>query len=461
MRLDRTRVWIILLTLATIVGVFHGTHLRDPHVERGDTPAYLAAAFNLARHGTFSEALTPGEPAPAVGREPAYPALLAVLIRVDSTGLGRVSQTCIEASGPCAASFRSGQIANIVLWVLAALVLAQAVLLLPFGTPLAALIAGAYLLLNFAAAKWLQWLVSDALALFLVSLTTCLAAWAMRHRSWSAWIPVGLGLGALAMTKAVFVPFAALAVLAATFLGAVWRSRRVLLAAAAFGLGFLLVAGPWVARNTVVTGRPQLTDARSGIALNLREVLIHMSPREYAASLVFWTRGVGDALATRLFGEETVRPLRFETPGGFYDVGQNGYMPRVEAEVARGLSEPDAYSRVDREIIGSILGEPLRYLATMVPVFYRGIWIDEFIIVGLPALVWATGRAARTRNWALLALMSVGWFNLLFYPLISLNIPRYQLTALPCLALATGLAWNAFWQRCTSRANESRADCTE
>ena len=185
---------------------------------------------------------------------------------VDSTGLGRVSQTCIEASGPCAASFRSGQIANVLLWVLAALVLAQAVLLLPFGTPLAALITGAYLLLNFAAAKWLQWLVSDALALFLVSLTTCLAAWAMRHRSWSAWIPVGLGLGALAMTKAVFVPFAALAVLAATFLGAVWRSRRVLLAAAAFGLGFLLVAGPWVARNTVVTGRPQLTDARSGIA---------------------------------------------------------------------------------------------------------------------------------------------------------------------------------------------------
>jgi hypothetical protein len=57
--------------------------------------------------------------------------------------------------------------------------------------------------------------------------------------------------------------------------------------------------------------------------------------------------------------------------------------------------------------------------------------------------------------------MSVGWFNLLFYPLISLNIPRYQLTALPCLALATGLAWNALWQRCTSRANESRADCTE
>jgi len=228
----------------------------------------------------------------------------------------------------------------------------------------------------------------------------------MQRRSWSAWIPVGLGLGTLALTKAVFVPFAALAVLAATFLAALWRSRRVLLAVAAFGLGFVLVVGPWVARNTVVAGRPQVTDARSGMALNLREALIHMSPREYAASLVFWTSGVGDALATRLFGEETVRPLRFETPGGFYDVGQNGYMPRVEAEVARGLSEPDAYKRVDGEIIASILREPLRYLATMVPVFYRGIWIDEFIILGLPALLWATGHAAKARNWGLLLIIS-------------------------------------------------------
>src|SRR4051812_22293064 len=271
MRLDRTRMWMVLLILAAIVGVFHGTHLRDPHVERGDTPAYLAAAYNLARHGTLSEALTSGEPAPAVGREPVYPALLALLIRLDPNGLGRVSPTCIEGSGRCSASFRSGQIANIVLWVLAALVLAQAVLLLPFGTPLAALIAGAYVLLNFAGAKWLQWLVSDALAVFLVSLSTCLAAFAMRRRSWSAWIPVGLGLGTLALTKAVFVPFAALAVLAATFLAALWMSRRVLLAVAAFGLGFVLVVGPWVARNTVVTGRPQVTDARSGMALNLRE----------------------------------------------------------------------------------------------------------------------------------------------------------------------------------------------
>jgi hypothetical protein len=47
----------------------------------------------------------------------------------------------------------------------------------------------------------------------------------------------------------------------------------------------------------------------------------------------------------------------------------------------------------------------------------------------------------------LLTLLPLGWFNLVFYAMVSLNIPRYQLTALPCLALATGLAWDRIFGR--------------
>jgi len=47
--------------------------------------------------------------------------------------------------------------------------------------------------------------------------------------------------------------------------------------------------------------------------------------------------------------------------------------------------------------------------------------------------------ALRRRELAMIGVLLPGLFNLAFYPAISLNIPRYQLTALPAIALA--VAW--------------------
>jgi hypothetical protein len=320
-----------------------------------------------------------------------------------------------------------------------ALLVAATVLVVPLGTPLASLVAGAYILLNYSAAKWLPWLASDPLAVFLVSLASLLSALTYRRRSIARLILLGFCLGLLGLTKAIFVPFTALAAFTVVGLSIYLKSRRLFLAGAYVALAFLVVLGPWVARNALVAGHVQLTDERGGIALSTREALMHMNPREYAASFVYWTRWVGGG-ATRLFGEATIGRLRFETPGGFYDIGQNGYYPRVDEKTREGLSRTEALGQVDREIISSMLGSPVRYLATMAPVFYRGIWIDQFIPLGMPALIWATLWALSNRSLGLLAIFGIGWFNLLFYAAVSLNIPRYQLTALPCLAIAAGLA---------------------
>ena len=54
----------------------------------------------------------------------------------------------------------------------------------------------------------------------------------------------------------------------------------------------------------------------------------------------------------------------------------------------------------------------------------------------------------------LLFALSPGVFSLLFYALFSLNIPRYQITALPALALASGwlaLALRARWRETRNR----------
>ena len=70
---------------------------------------------------------------------------------------------------------------------------------------------------------------------------------------------------------------------------------------------------------------------------------------------------------------------------------------------------------------------------------YRGLWCDEFVIIGFPLLILISIRALRRRDGAELAALLPGWWSLIFYAAVSLNIPRYQMTAMTALALATGL----------------------
>ena len=74
---------------------------------------------------------------------------------------------------------------------------------------------------------------------------------------------------------------------------------------------------------------------------------------------------------------------------------------------------------------------------------WRGLWIDEFVVLGFPALCLGTLWALRRRALGWLAAFGLGWFSLLGYAAVSLNVPRYQIPAVPVLALAA--AWGC-WQ---------------
>jgi hypothetical protein len=76
----------------------------------------------------------------------------------------------------------------------------------------------------------------------------------------------------------------------------------------------------------------------------------------------------------------------------------------------------------------------------MLPIAWRGIWIDNFALFGLPCLIWMVVVAFRERNVLHIALLGIGFYNLLFYAAVSLDIERYQLTALPSVAIAVALA---------------------
>lgn len=411
-------------------------------VAGGDAPQYLDAAYHLFRYHAFTQEETPLPAPPAIGREPGYALFLAGLMAIDPD-FARYSPDCLSTSAGCdPRMFRVASLANLALVGLAGIVMFQ-VGLMACGSAWSGLIAGGYLLLNFQMNKGWVDPVSDRLAVFLVTLALLAVVWAWRGGKTWRWGLVGLALAALTLTKAVFLTFVLLVSAAAVV--AMFRlpeaRRRIGAALALAMIVYAGLVGGWMARNWSVDGRLCLTDARGGIALSTREVFNHMTPEQYRAAFVYWLRGPGVGIARRLYPAEVVDPFDLDRPGGFYDVGQNGYNARV-AEIGRaqGLTAPVAAAIVDHQLIRAILARPLTHIATTLPLFYRGIWIDEFIVLGLPLFLWMLVRAVRRRQMLTVLLLSLGAFNLLFYAAFSLNISRYQMTAVPSIALAVAVA---------------------
>jgi hypothetical protein len=299
--------------------------------------------------------------------------------------------------------------------------------------------ATAYVALNAHMLKGRWEVLSDYLALLLLSLLlAALLRWWERPSAPRA-LAAGAAAAALILTKAVFL-YALLLGGCAGGLALLLTQRHRLGSA-----GLLLAAAwlpvlAWMARNAAVAGEFALTDNRSGIALSTREVFNHLGPQELLCAFVYWTRGAGDGLARLLFAPEVWQPFQIDWAGGYYDIGQHRYEPWVEGVAAAdGITPAEARVRVDHELLRRFLERPGGWLASLPALIYRGLWIDEFVVIGGPAAVAATLWAARRRRVDWLILLGLGWFNLGFYAAVSLNIPRYQVTALPTMAL--GAAW--------------------
>ena len=293
--------------------------------------------------------------------------------------------------------------------------------------------------------------------MFLVTATLLALTWAWGTRRAARWSLFAVALAALTLTKAAFLPYSLLFGFGATL----WVFVRPTDAASKLrilgivSLVYALLVGGWVLRNFAVSGELRITDNRAGLVLSTREALDHMSPAQYLASFVYWTRGPGPGLARRLFGSEVIAPLGLDQPDGFYLDGQEGYKRRVDALAkAENIGVFAASVSIDREVIGEIFVHPLAYAATTLPVLYRGFWIDEFALIGIPALIFATWRAWRRREILRLLLLSVGLYNEVFHALVTLNIPRYQITAMPSVAIAVSIAFAALLRRFSLRASE-------
>ena len=430
------RRWVGAAFLLTLAVALVRLALLPAWLPVADEVDYLTYGRTLAECGTYAHSCAGPAADAGPGREPLYPLAIAMAMRTDPL-LGRQAGRCIGSrESDCAGAFRSLAWLNALLLAATAAFAAATVRSLG-GSRWAVAAAGLYVALNFQVMKDLNHVISDYLAMALAALLGWALARALRRPGSGRWALAGGALGLLILVKSSFavlgVALAGLAVAAV----ATRRLRPAPLLAALLVVATL--AGGWGARNAVWFGRGG--DLRGAIALSTREVFDHMSGREYAASLLWWTRGFGNGLTKRLFAPEDWRRLELYEPDGLYLLGQEVNVEvRLGRLMAAGMDRPTAEARLPRVILREMIAEAPMYLATMVPLFWRGLWFDEFIVLGLPALVWLVAGAWRRRDWPRLAAVLPALFCLAFYTAISLNVPRYQMPDLAGMAVAFGLA---------------------
>ncbi|WP_135081416.1 hypothetical protein [Terasakiella sp. SH-1] len=417
----------------------------------GDASDYVRGAFTLYHHGVFSQHISITMPPAGLGREPAYAFVLSLWAYLDS-GFQSLTIQCLEAISCSKEQFVGAQWFNRFLFALSGVLMFIAGYLAS-GRLLGATIAGGAIWFNKHMQKNMDYIVSDPLALMLSSfLLLLLVVIAVKKRENKPvvflWALAGGVLAALTLTKAVFYYFGLLFI--ATFVvyciykifckqqDRFLTTVRFLL----FSVCFIVPVFMWMERNNDISGERIITPSRAGIALNTREVLNHMTPAQYFTSFLYWTRGFGDNWARALLPKEIWTEFEIANPDGFYLKAQLGY-PKLVKEVMlkEGVNKTVASKMVDRRLMMDIVSNPITHVLVTIPVFYYGIWVDQFAFLSVPFFFWCLWLAWKKREFALPLILAPSLFNMIFYALISLNIPRYQMTAVPGLALALAIGF--------------------
>ena len=431
---------------STICLIWMGTLKEAQRPDYADARQYIAIASNLAKFGTVNARLHATEKTidPSISREPGYPFLLSVVFQLDDS-LEHISADCLYAEGCGTKPYIIAKWTNRILVIAAGFVMFFAVRCIT-GSPFAAIMGGMHIWLNHQAHKNYDYVISDPLALFLASALVFAIVWAWKHKSPASWIFPGLVFVCLAFTKAVYIYL-----LPVTFLVGVlfvllskqrWKSSLAKL------MIFIIVSATpialWLDRNHDITGRYQFTDSRGGIALSTRVVFNEMDFTDYLAAFTYWTGSAGDGWAEKLFPADVVRPFGWYEEDGYYLRGQLGFGKRVDQLIEdRGLSKVQANDLAEQELKEAILSRPVKHLVTTLPLIYRGIWIDEFAIITFPAFIALLFYAVRRRKGLLIAVLLPSLFSIVFYAAFSLNLSRYQMTAIPGFSIA--FAYFALW----------------
>lgn len=455
----------LALTLAISAWLELGALTPEP--AKADAESNLAMAFNVAKHGIYSNAGSTSNLSPTMRREPLPNLVLAAWMFV-STPVS-IADTYSDLNR--GAHIQRLKLINI-LWASGVTALAFLIVFTLTGSGIFSLLAAAAQLpVLLSNPSVIDQLMTELPAACMILGSCYLTVLSVQRGNISLALGAGILTGAAALIKAViFYILLPLALGLAILLYLRKRSAmKGLILAVVFLLGSIIVTGPWIARNAFVFGEPRLT-TRAGLILYKRMLLDNMTTEEYRGSFYAWAPSEVRHLFEHAFG---YKPSDLEPGGALQRLNRKLRLPedRIAQQEGRPELASNYYSmmRAERrrqynafggqeyslnaaeqametEAKSWILSHPLDHLALMVPLAWRGMWVSRVPVTWAPilllSLLAAPWMGLAARRWDLVA------FSLLPVAIFAIstgathNIPRYTIPIVPAMVIsATVLGW--------------------
>jgi hypothetical protein len=415
-----------------------------------DQSFYLTIAFDLLRHGVFSNGIfddtdsTSTRPPPGMFFGPVYPLMVAAVTKADAR-FARAVECAVEsnhgkrAGETCDIYARSIHVLHALLLALGVLATAFAAELI-FGRPLLFYLSGALATVALLPeADLFSYIMTESATFALYGLAAVAMVVGLKSGRTVAWLMAGLFLGLLVLTRPSFLVLAPVVVVLALLAGWFCRGARRQLAAGAFAfcVGFGLVVLPWTARNAVSVGKWGLTEEYGALSVIERFAFNRMTAQEFVLAFPYCVPGIGPWLVERWMGPDAMARFDWRDPKGFFSEGR-----------ARRVALVAQHGRLD-PVIGALAREELRtywwrYLLTTLPLAWCGLWIGNlFGLVLIPLFAWAGVRAVRQREglfllYAIPPLVMVG-----LHGAVANHYSRYNLILIG--PASAGAAWIMAW----------------
>ena len=434
--------FLAFVVLATAITIRRPKSLSD-----FDQSFYLTIAYDLDRHGVFSNGVfddvdsTREAPPPGMFFVPGYPLLVLAVMKVDTrfakavecsvTAVSRETDTSV-----CDAYETPVRVVHAALLALGVVAIALCGSLI-FASTRVFWIAGALATASLAAEAFIfSYVMTESLTFSLYSITMLLAvlAWKSGNTKW--WGFTGLSLGLLCLTRPSFVvliPALLLLIAAGSRLleakprPSAWKSAAVFVTAVA------LTIAPWILRNHFSVGKWGLTEEYGSAVLIERFAYNDMSPTEFFTAFPYCTPGLGDLLFDQVYGRDSMHRFVFHTRDSFFHVGRGRRDTLVEG-----------HGRLD-PLIRDIVGDEMRsnwwrHLLVSIPLAWCGMWAGWIVALGLvPLFAFASVRAVRQDEPMLLLYAAPAIIMLGLHGAVANHYTRYNLILIG--PFAVGAAW--------------------
>ena len=410
-----------------------------------DQSFYLTIAYDLSHHGVFSNGIfddvnsTTAIPPPGMFLGPLYPWLILGAAKLDPR-FAKAVDCSVEANhkvrdgDECEVYATPMHLLHAVLLSLGVLAIAIAGEII-FGSARVFWLSGILATLALIPdADLFSFIMTESLTFCLYSLM--MLALVMGWNSANRWyfLLAGIALGLLCLARPSFQVLAlALPILIAVGAHFVRQSDRSSAwpSVLAFTLAFLIVVGPWIARNYLVVGKLALSEEYGTATLVERFAFNRMTVREFLLAFPYCIPQIGPSLIRHVAGPEAMARFRWDESGSFFAAGRQ----RREALLAE-------HARLD-PIAGELVRDELRenwwsYLLVSVPLAWCGLWVGgPLSLVLVPLFVWGCIEAIRRGRPLLLLYATPAFLMLALHAAVANHYTRYNLILIGPFAAAS------------------------